>query len=54
MSILFLLFLASLMISGGFLIAFLYQSQHGQFDDLSSPSQKILIDDDVISDSPTT
>jgi cbb3-type cytochrome oxidase maturation protein len=45
MEILFLLLIFSLIISVGFLIAFIINVKNGQFDDTYSPSTKILIDD---------
>ena len=45
MAILYLLIIASLVIAGGFLLAFLWAVKNGQFDDPHSPSVRILIDD---------
>jgi len=45
MEILILLLGASFLISGGFLIAFIYNVKKGQFDDTYSPAEKILFDD---------
>lgn len=45
MEVIVLLLFASLMISGGFLIAFIWNVMHGQFDDIESPAKKILFDD---------
>ena len=36
-----------LLLSGGFLIIFLYALKKGQFQDLDTPAHKILIDDEV-------
>ncbi|NOX38434.1 MAG: cbb3-type cytochrome oxidase assembly protein CcoS [Calditrichaeota bacterium] len=45
MAILYLLIIASLIVAGGFLLAFLWAVKDGQFDDPHSPSVRILIDD---------
>ncbi len=44
MSILIVLIVVSLMLAGGFLIAFLYAMRKGQFDDTYTPSVRILMD----------
>jgi cbb3-type cytochrome oxidase maturation protein len=45
MEVLIILLIASISISGGFLIAFIWNVKNGQFDDTYSPAQKILMDD---------
>jgi cbb3-type cytochrome oxidase maturation protein len=40
-----MLLLISICIAGSFLIAFIWCSEDGQFDDVYSPSQRILFDD---------
>ncbi len=45
MSVLFVLIGASMIVAGGFLIAFLWAVKKGQYDDTYSPSVRILFDD---------
>lgn len=45
MSVIILLLIISICISGAFLIAFIWSSEDGQFDDVYSPSQRILFED---------
>jgi len=45
MSVIFLLILISLVIAGGFLIAFLWAVNSGQMDDRYTPSIRMLIED---------
>ena len=45
MSVLYLLIIFSLLIAGGFLIAFLWAVHNGQFDDRHTPSIRMLIDE---------
>jgi len=45
MSVLYLLILLSLLLAGGFLIAFLWAVSNGQFDDRYTPSVRMLIDE---------
>jgi len=49
MKIILLLIIISLLIAGGFLIAFFWAVRDGQYDDDFTPSMRILIDDDMIS-----
>ncbi|MBP7184945.1 MAG: cbb3-type cytochrome oxidase assembly protein CcoS [Saprospiraceae bacterium] len=44
MGVIIILVIASLMISGGFLLAFLWSIKDGQFDDDQSPAQRALFD----------
>lgn len=44
MEVLLMLMVASFIISGGFLIAFIWNVKSGQFDDTYGPSQKILFE----------
>ncbi|MFM9946443.1 MAG: cbb3-type cytochrome oxidase assembly protein CcoS [Saprospiraceae bacterium] len=44
MSVLIILLIVSICISGGFLVAFLWSVRDGQFDDDQSPAQRILFD----------
>lgn len=45
MSILYIIVPLAIIISLGFLVAFLLAARNGQFDDLDSPSHRILFDD---------
>ncbi len=45
MNVLILLIMASIFIAGIFLLAFLWSSQDGQFEDTYSPARRILYDD---------
>lgn len=47
MSVLIILLIVSICISGGFLIAFLWSVKDGQFDDDQSPAQRILFDQKI-------
>ena len=52
MSVIILLLLVSLVLAGGFLLAFLWSIADGQFDDSYGPSRRILYEDE--SDKPKT
>ncbi|CAN5466176.1 hypothetical protein BH10BAC3_BH10BAC3_10850 [soil metagenome] len=45
MSVLIILLLVSIIVAGGFLVAFLWSLKDGQMDDDFSPSVRILFDD---------
>jgi cbb3-type cytochrome oxidase maturation protein len=45
MSIIILLLIVSILIAGGFLIAFIWSVKDGQFDDDYSPSRRILFEE---------
>lgn len=45
MSVIIILITASILIAGGFLIAFLWSVKNGQFDDDYTPSVRMLFDD---------
>lgn len=45
MAVILLLLAASLLIAGGFLVAFLWSVKDGQMDDDYSPSVRILFED---------
>jgi len=45
MSVVVILLLASLLVAVGFLFAFLWAIRRGQYDDLETPSVRILFDD---------
>lgn len=46
MSVLFLIIPLAFLLAGGALAAFMYAVRQGQFDDLDTPSHRILFDDD--------
>ncbi len=54
MSVIFLLMGASILVAGGFLIAYLWAVRDGQFDDTYTPSVRILFDDEVAEESQIT
>lgn len=54
MSVIFLLILASLAVAGGFLALFIWASQSGQFDDTTTPSIRMLFDDQTKKKSKST
>ena len=45
MSVIILLIAASILIAGGFLVAFLWSVKNGQYDDDYTPSIRMLFDD---------
>lgn len=47
MEVLLILLLVSILISGSFLLAFIWNVKRGQFDDTTSPAEKILFDDSI-------
>jgi cbb3-type cytochrome oxidase maturation protein len=53
MNVLILLLIVSICIAGAFLIAFIWSSEDGQFDDVYSPSRRILFDDTIESENKT-
>ena len=53
MNVIILLIIVSICIAGVFLIAFIWSSEDGQFDDFYSPSQRILFDDHIESENKT-
>jgi cbb3-type cytochrome oxidase maturation protein len=42
MSVIIILLIVSICIAGGFLVAFLWSVKDGQFDDIESPANRIL------------
>lgn len=50
MSVLILLIAFSILIAGGFLIAFIWSVKKGQYDDDYTPSVRILFDDKPVSE----
>ena len=43
MNIIFLMLFVSLVLGGGFLAAFLWFASQGEYDDLETPAQRILL-----------
>lgn len=48
MDIIIILIIASLLMAGGFLVAFFWSVRDGQYDDDITPSMRILIEDDML------
>ena len=46
MSVILILIFFSLLVAGGFLVAFLWAVKNGQYDDQYTPSIRILFDND--------
>lgn len=49
MQIILFLIIISLLVAGGFLLSFFWAVKNGQYDDDYTPSIRLLIDDDMIS-----
>jgi cbb3-type cytochrome oxidase maturation protein len=47
MSVLIILIIVSVLVAGGFLIAFLWSVNSGQMDDDYTPSVRMLFDDEI-------
>jgi cbb3-type cytochrome oxidase maturation protein len=47
MSAFFLLIGASILVAGGFLVAFLWSVKNGQYDDDYTPSVRMLFDNEI-------
>jgi len=47
MMVMFLLIGVSLMVAGGFLLAFIFSVKNGQYDDTHTPAIRMLFDDDL-------
>lgn len=45
MSVVPLLVICSILVAGGFLVAFLFATRRGQYDDLDTPAVRMLFDD---------
>jgi cbb3-type cytochrome oxidase maturation protein len=54
MSVLILLIACSILIAGGFLIAFIWSVKKGQYDDDYTPSVRMLFDDKPVAESKTS
>ena len=48
MQIILFLIVLSLLVAGGFLVAFFWAVKDGQFDDDLTPAMRILVDDDML------
>jgi cbb3-type cytochrome oxidase maturation protein len=48
MSVIIILLIVSICIAGGFLFAFLWSVKDGQYDDIDSPSKRILFNNNKI------
>ena len=46
MGIMPLLIICSILVAGGFLVAFLWATKNGQYDDMTTPSIKMLFEDE--------
>lgn len=51
MSVIIILIAASILIAGGFLVAFLWSVRNGQYDDDYTPSVRMLFDDATVTES---
>ena len=47
MEVLFILIIISLVVAGGFLLAFIFSVKNGQYDDTYTPSVRMLFDDEL-------
>jgi cbb3-type cytochrome oxidase maturation protein len=45
MTVLFIVLPIALFMAGVFVVAFIWATRHGQFDDLTTPAHRILTDD---------
>ncbi len=52
MEIIFILILISLIVAAGFLLAYLWATRSGQFDDEYTPSVRMLFDDELVDNQP--
>jgi len=52
MGVMILLVVCSIVVSSGFLIAFVWATRKGEYDDLSTPSIRMLFDDRRVEVSP--
>ena len=53
MSVIFLVLPLALVLGAGFLIAFLWATRQGQFDDLETPAIRLALEDDAQPPRPT-
>jgi cbb3-type cytochrome oxidase maturation protein len=52
MAVILILLIASILVAGGFLVAFLISARNGQFDDNYGPPLRMLYDDDKPNNQP--
>lgn len=52
MSVIIILLIASMLVAGGFLVAFLVSAKNGQFDDNYGPAVRMLFEDKIAADQP--
>lgn len=48
MNILFFMVPAAILIAAVFVVAFIWATKKGQYDDLETPAHKILIEDEIV------
>ncbi|MBU3678569.1 MAG: cbb3-type cytochrome oxidase assembly protein CcoS [Candidatus Kapabacteria bacterium] len=48
MGVMPIIIILSLFVAGGFAIAFVISTQHGQYDDTRTPPVRMLFDDDLV------
>lgn len=53
MGVMILLVICSIVVSGGFMLAFLWATRQGQYDDMSTPSIRMLFEDRHANGQPT-
>lgn len=53
MSVIIILLIASMLVAGGFLVAFLVNAKNGQFDDNYGPAVRMLFEDKPATDPET-
>lgn len=53
MSVIIILLIVSVCIAGGFLLAFLWSVNDGQFEDEFSSANRILFEDTILNNKPT-
>ena len=53
MGIMPLLIICSILVAGGFLVAFLWATRSGQFDDVHTPSLTVLFEEDRVETEPS-
>lgn len=46
MNVIFMLIFFSILVAGGFLIAFFISVKNGQYEDLNTPSMRVYLDDE--------
>jgi cbb3-type cytochrome oxidase maturation protein len=54
MSVIYLLLSISIIVAIGFFIVFILSAKRGQYDDMYTPSVRMLFDDELVKDSKKT